>query len=261
MSEVVQAMKASFYAFSILDGLEYEALSKQLEEFVKENAPTNEEETEGFINFEKLDKDGEYTYFEYYFSFVTEKPDPRGIGTYKVPIRDVRQIVLTKDPFMLIVFTPRSKQRDRILSFLPIDPEHREGFGISSDFIEFINVPKPEDWADEVFEDVIEPRGRKGHGEKGHTIIERYPDPDDREKDLEKSGKKYVFRDFAEVVVSLEEVSLKLALYPNGKVTTYTLGHDRKLLAPYLAEALKILKEAERRYNNLKSSAQGGGNG
>lgn len=158
---------------------------------------------------------------------------------------------------MLMIFTRKPTQRDKILSLIPIDPEYREGFTISSDFIEFVNVPKPEKWADEIFGDSIEPRGRKGRSTKTHTIIERYSGPEERETDLESEDKRYVFRDFAEVNVSLEELSMKLTLYPTGKITVSTLGQDRKLLAPYVAEALRIIKDAESRYLALKGTIQG----
>ena len=166
-------------------------------------------------------------------------------------------IVVNKDPFILLVFTRHTKQRDHILSLLPIEPQNRSGLVISSDFIEFANVPKPKEWYEKVFGDEIEPRGRKGRGSSNrHVIVERYPSPDDREKDLEKDGKGWVFRDFTEVTVALKDVTIDVRIYPNGRYTVNTKGQDRKLLAPYIAEAMKILKDAEMRYHSLKSSAK-----
>lgn len=250
-------MRRSLYAFWISQEAEYNTLSKELEELVKENKPDlDKEETEGFIKFEKFDG---HIYFEFYFSFKREKADPAGIGTYFVPVKVAIPIALIKDPFMLVVFTRNSAQRDKILSSIPLKPEHREGFTVSSDFIEFLNVPKPEDWAEEVLGDTIEPRGRKGHASasKTHTVTERYPGPEERDIDLEKEGKNYVFRDFAEVNVSSEETSIKLTLYPTGKVTVHTLGQEEKVLAPYIAKALKAIKDAESRYLKLKGNIQG----
>jgi len=250
------ATKASLYAFWISDNLDYTTLSEKLEEVVNKTKPDfNKKETEGFINFEKFD---DYLYFEFYFSFVQEKADPAGIGVYYVPIKGAIPISLIRDPFMLIIFTRNKIQRDKILSYLPIGPEYREGYAVSSDFIEFLNVPRPEKWAGYVFGDCIEPRGRKGHSSKTHTVTERYSGPDEREVELEKEGKNYVFRDFAEVNISLEETSIKLTLYPTGKVTVSTLGQERKLLAPYIAKALKFIKDAESRYLSRKGKIQGG---
>lgn len=78
--------RASLYAFWISNKLKYEKLSEELEKFVEKNKPNlKKDETEGFINFEKFDDDRKYVYFELYYSFVQEKADPAGIGTYLVP--------------------------------------------------------------------------------------------------------------------------------------------------------------------------------
>ena len=255
--EVRVLVKTSFWSFELV-GLEYTKLAKQMEKFVKEHPPGDEDTTEGFLNFQVFSEDKEYLYFEYFRAFIKEKADPRGLGTYEVPIRELRPIAISKDPFILLLFTPYKKQRDIILTYIPIDPKNRRTFGISADFIEFINVPKPDNLAKKVFEDSIEPRGRKGRkGEThSHIIHETYPSPKDREKDLEKNEKNWVFRDFAEVAVSIEEAVINFRVYPNGKFTINTLGQEVKLLAPYIAEALQELKEAEKRYFNLISTVR-----
>ena len=257
--------RKSLYAFSLLKGLRYEELSGIIKQFIKDNQPElDKEKTEGFIKFEEYSGDSnntpKYIYFEFYHSDIKEKPDPAGIGTYQYPIKESIPIAITSDPFMLLIFTSYSTLRDHILSKLPISPEYREGFGFSSDFIEFINVPRPEEWMEIVFEDEIEPRGRKGRQGKTHEITERYAGPEERDTELEKRG--YVFREFAEALVALEQVSVLLRIYPNGKITVTPPGSILALTIPYIAQALKILKDAEKRYYELKKSAQGGnGNG
>ncbi len=252
-------MRASLFAFWVSHKHDYDELTNAIEELVDEIKPNfTQDETEGFINFEQLDR---YVYLEFYFSFLQEKADPAGIGTYFVPTKGVIPIALIKDPYMLILFTRSAFQRDKILELLPIKPEYREGFSISSDFIEFLNVPKPEKWMEKVLGDSIEPRGRRGRSSKTHTITEKYSSPEEREVDLEKEGKNYVFRDFAEVNVSLEEVSITCILYPTGKITINTLGQERKLLAPYIAKVLKVIKDAESRYLELKGIIQGENDG
>lgn len=67
-----------------------------------------------------------------------------------------------------------------------------------------------------------------------------------------------VFRGFAEVLVALEEVSVVLRIYPDGKITVTPPGSVFELTIPYIAQALKVLKDAEKRYIELKKSAQGG---
>jgi len=242
----------SLYAFFI-KGANYEKLVDSLEKFVKNNPPTEEEETEGFIKFTKSD---EYIYFEYYYSRVSERPDPRGLGTYKVPIKRVVPIAITKDPFLMLTFTGLPKIRDKVLEKIPVDPIHRESVLFSPDFIEFVNVPEPKEWREQVFEDKIEPIGRKGKAGDTHEYTERYlSGPNGRDRDLDK---KAVFREFSEVLIAGGEVSIPLIIYPGGKtkLKLYKFAHP---IVPFVAEALKILKEAENRYNMLKKKAQKGG--
>ncbi|GEM_PF-4371799 len=256
----------SLYAF-YLKGVQYEELAKTLEKIIKNKKPDpNKEKTEGFINFQvgpiisdnDLSNVSEYIYFEFYRSDFKEKTDPLGVA-YKDPIKELVPIAITKEPFMLMVFTPNFQLRDHILSELQpsIEPKYRNGLGFSPDFIEFINVPNPEEWMEIVFSDEIEPRGRKGKKGTTHEIIERYSGPEERDKDLERKEKGYVFREFAEVVVALENTSVKLKIYQDGKITAMIEGIKLFHAVPYIAQALKVLKDAEKRYYDLKKSAQG----
>ncbi len=247
-------MSKSLYAFSI-KGQNYEDLAKSLEKFVENSLPTEDDETEGFINFTKSEKE-EYVYFEYYYSHISERPDPAGRGTYKVLIKRAVPIAITKDPLLMLIFTGIPKVRDRILEKIPIDTVHRESILFSPDFIEFINVPEPKKWRKIIFKDKIEPIGRKGRAGDTHEYIERYlSGPDKRDKDLDK---KAVFREFSEVVIAKGEVLIPLIIYPGGKtkLKQYKFTHH---IVPFVAESLKILKEAETTYNTLKKNAQGEG--
>lgn len=89
-----------------------------------------------------------------------------------------------------------------------------------------------------------------------HIIIEKFADPDERDRDLEKKG--YVFRDYAEVVVSIEGGTVDVRIYHDGKVTAKVPGADLSEAIPLIKQALKVLKEAENRYYQLKKSVQGG---
>lgn len=247
-------MSKSLYAFSI-KGLEYKELAGSLEEFVNNNPPTEDEETEGFIKFDSKNESPEYVYFEYYYSRISEKPDPRGTGTYKLPIKRVVPIAINKDPFYMLIFTGVPKVRDKILEKIPIEPINRQSILFSPDFIEFINVPEPDEWREQVFKDKIEPIGRKGKAGDTHEYMERYlSGPNGRDKDLDK---KAVFREFSEVLIAEEEVSIPLIVYPGGKIKLklYKFTHP---IVPFVAKALKTLNEAENRYNMLKKKAQKG---
>lgn len=248
-------MKASFYAFSI-EKHDNVGLHNLLRSFVNDNKPEeNKDITHGFLNFETQNNNN-YIYFEYFEASIKEKNDPRGIGVYPIPIRVCRQIIINKtniNSFILLIFTPSAKERDKILSLLPIALHNRSIFSISADFIEFINKPKDE-WYDQIFNDLIEPRGRKGQSNRHSTIIERYAGPDDRERALE--GTHWVFRDFAEVLIAVTDIGINLRVYPDGKFTLNNTPYDKKSLAPYITDALQILKNAESKYNDLRSQAK-----
>ena len=246
--------RKSLFAFSLVNTV-YDNLADEIEKFVLENAPSEDEETEGFINFYKhveSERGVKYIYFEFYQSYLEEKTDPRGARRYRVPVKLAHPIAITQEPFMLMIFSRNPAIRDKILEKLPIKPEHRSGIAFSQDFIEFINTPTPEEWAKEVFKDVIEPRGRKGRKEKTHIITEEYSGPDEREITLERKG--YVFREFAKVMIGLEDASIYLTVYPSGKITVWVPGPiELRMSVPLIAQAIKELKNAESRYFNLKT--------
>ena len=177
----------SLYAF-YLKGIPYNDVYERLEQLTKKRQPDRDKEkTEGFINFgirsvsirtedtnpSKTLKVEEYIYLEFYRSDIKIKRNPLG-GTYTIPVKDSIPIAITSDsPMLLMIFTPNFNLRDYILSELKsaISPGYRDELKFSQDFIEFLNVPEPEEWIEQVFEDEIEPRGRKGRKGNDKTHI------------------------------------------------------------------------------------------
>jgi len=222
--------------------------------FVKENPPGNGMEAEGFMNFEEEYEEGAFFNFDYFRSYVEEKVDPRGIGTYKVPIMYTIMISVLKDPYMLLIFGRDIKMVSRILERLePIEHKDRQYITFNPDFIEYLNTAMSNDpWYQKIFNGDLESRGRRGFAGKAHELTERYPDLNRRFNDL---SKRVVFREHAEVAVALKEVVVSLRVYASGKVTVTLPGNiDVKRAIPLIGKAVDRLVKAQKTYETLRAS-------
>ncbi len=228
----------TFYAF-YLRNISFTELAGELREFVKRNPPNLDEElTKGFIDFEE---GSDYIAFKYYETYKRTYFDPaRKVEMEEVLPRTV-DIGVSREPFMLILRARFPRQRDRLLSLLPIPDGNRVGIEFSGDFIETLNKIGPEHmWYGKIMGEDMENIGRKGvdRDSSTHKIVEHYGGYDERDKSLEE---KMVFRDYAILSVALRDITLNLKVYKDGKITVFKpqipKAIDFATAIPYLSEA------------------------
>ena len=244
-------MRRSLYSFYLID-YEFNDLKRELEEFIAENSPNpDEENTEGFIDWEATP---EYALFKYYRKTTKSKFDPAAKKEIPMPIITTISIAINRDPYMLLIFTRERRYRDRILSLLPIQKEQRIGIEFSGDFIELLNtIDENHPWYKDIMGEDIESRGRRGYEAMAHDhkVSEIYGDYSERFSLL---NGKVTFREYARLVVSLEEITIGMIIYPGGRITVELPKRtDLKTGIHYIGKAINKLYHRFEAYLDLTS--------